>query len=304
MSHNPLVSIILPTYNGSRFIEDSINSCIAQTYLNWELIIVDDASTDRTPEIVSKYVALDKRIKSVRHQTNRKLPGALNTGFAAAKGTYFTWTSDDNCYRTHAIREMVQYLESHHDVDMVYCDFMLIDDNGNETRLIEVCNPEDLLEANGVGACFLYKNKLHKKLGGYSEHLFLAEDYDFWLRASIHFKLRPLHNNLYLYRQHNNSLTNQQIQKVDEVVEKVLLNILPEMPYVEGSTLAKVYMRLSHISRGKGNCIQARSYFYKALNASLYQALLIEIQLRKKLLIGSFISIAVSIKKAFSTGKK
>ena len=112
MNKKPLVSIVLPTYNGYRFLEKSICSILNQSHSNWELIIVDDASTDESPEIIDKYVLADKRIRSIRHETNRKIPAALNTGFTQAEGVYLTWTSDDNCYKPDALVNMVDYLES------------------------------------------------------------------------------------------------------------------------------------------------------------------------------------------------
>jgi glycosyltransferase involved in cell wall biosynthesis len=92
----PLVSIILPTYNGSQYLSEAIESCLHQTYENWELILVDDCSTDATPQIIGRYVGRDPRIRSIRHASNKKLPEALNTGHAAAQGEYLMWTSDDN----------------------------------------------------------------------------------------------------------------------------------------------------------------------------------------------------------------
>jgi cellulose synthase/poly-beta-1,6-N-acetylglucosamine synthase-like glycosyltransferase len=73
------VSIVLPTYNGSRFLSAAIQSCLDQTFRNWELIVVDDASTDQSPEIIAAYRAKDSRIRSVRHETNKKLPAAQRT---------------------------------------------------------------------------------------------------------------------------------------------------------------------------------------------------------------------------------
>ena len=96
MSENALVSIVLPVYNGARFLAEAIQSCLAQTYPHWELIVVDDCSTDDSPQIVAGFAADDARIRVIRHAHNRKLPGALNTGFDAARGEYLTWTSDDN----------------------------------------------------------------------------------------------------------------------------------------------------------------------------------------------------------------
>src|SRR3989304_1114440 len=105
---SPKVSIVLPTYNGARYIRQSIDSCVHQTYRNIELIIVDDASTDNTPEIIASYK--DERIKYFRHEKNMGLPHALNAGFAEANGDCLTWTSDDNYYAKEAIEKMLSFL--------------------------------------------------------------------------------------------------------------------------------------------------------------------------------------------------
>src|SRR6516162_6752271 len=102
----PLISIVLPTFNGARYLREAIESCLHQSYPNWELILVDDASTDETPSIIADYLARDRRVTSLRNPVNRKLPGSLNAGFAQARGELLTWTSDDNCYRPHALNEM------------------------------------------------------------------------------------------------------------------------------------------------------------------------------------------------------
>src|SRR5262245_42250457 len=91
-----LVTIVLPTYDGARFIDEAIAGWVAQNHAAWELIVVDDASTDDTPHRLRAWSEKDSRIRVVRHATNRKLPAALNTGFAGARGKYLTWSSDDN----------------------------------------------------------------------------------------------------------------------------------------------------------------------------------------------------------------
>jgi glycosyltransferase involved in cell wall biosynthesis len=115
-----LVTIVLPTYNGVRYISQSIESCLGQTYDNIELIVVDDASADNTADIVREYAARDSRVSYLRHAVNRKLPAALNTGFAAAKGAFHTWTSDDNAYKENAIEHMLARLSSEQDVSIVF----------------------------------------------------------------------------------------------------------------------------------------------------------------------------------------
>src|SRR3989338_10314783 len=105
---NPKVSIVLPTYNGARYLRQSIDSCLSQTYKNIELIIVDDCSTDETPDIVHSYN--DPRIRYVRNKTNQRLPRSLNIGFALTTAEYLTWTSDDNEFLPQAIETMLKVL--------------------------------------------------------------------------------------------------------------------------------------------------------------------------------------------------
>ncbi|MFT5212615.1 MAG: glycosyltransferase involved in cell wall biosynthesis, partial [Patiriisocius sp.] len=95
---NPFVSIILPVYNGEKYLSKSIESCLNQTYRNIELIIVNDCSTDKTLEIVDGYLKLDSRIKVLTNSANKRLPASLNIGHLQAQGDYITWTSDDNLY--------------------------------------------------------------------------------------------------------------------------------------------------------------------------------------------------------------
>ena len=90
MNKKPLVSIVLPTFNGERYLRQSIGSVISQQYKNWELIIVDDHSTDSTSAIIDEFTETDPRIKVIHNTTNQKLPKSLNIGFEKAKGDLLT----------------------------------------------------------------------------------------------------------------------------------------------------------------------------------------------------------------------
>ncbi len=106
-----LVSVILPVYNGEDTIAESIDSVLAQTYQNLELVIVNDCSTDGTQAILKEYEAKDRRVRVIDNSVNLKLPRSLNVGFSDAKGEYLTWTSDDNLYHPSAIEEMAAVLD-------------------------------------------------------------------------------------------------------------------------------------------------------------------------------------------------
>jgi len=268
MKRNPLVSIVLPTHNGARYLEQAVQSCLDQTYRNWELIIVDDASTDETPALIARLVAADSRIRSIRNEVNQKLPGALNTGFAQARGEYLTWTSDDNLYRPHALTRMVEVLESRPEVDIVYTDYTDIDKEGNPVRSVKVPAPEELVNRNCIGPCFLYRRAVHTMLGGYAEDMYLAEDYEFWLRASILFRFEPLHIDLYLYRHHDTSLTALQGERAYFVGCEALRRHLPHLRWMDGATRARGYLRVAVAEQARGNTPEMRRCLLSAIRSS------------------------------------
>lgn len=223
-----LVSIILPVYNGEEFLEQSINSILSQTYKEFELIIVNDCSTDSSESIIQKYLTLDKRIRYFKNKKNYKLPRSLNVGFAEAKGKYFTWTSDDNIFHKTAIETMVDYLEEHSEIQLVYCDYNEIDEKGKTIKTICVEQPEQLIYKNVVGACFLYRESIAKKVGNYIQERFLVEDYDYWLRIYLSGKIAPLHKCLYDYRIHQRSLTSRQKEEIRNALKKLQYYYLRE----------------------------------------------------------------------------
>lgn len=207
MIANNLVSIILPVYNGEKYIKQSINSCLNQTYKNIELIIINDCSTDNTSNIINEYAIKDSRICIINNVENKKLPASLNIGHKAAKGDFMTWTSDDNFYELDAI-ELLHEALIKNNKDLVYSNVTVIKENGEVKRDIQYNDKENILFGNCIGSCFLYKKEVYMRNKGYNESLFLVEDYDFWLRASLHSNFYHLKRTLYKYRLHETSLTN------------------------------------------------------------------------------------------------
>ncbi len=219
------VSIVLPTYNGSKYLRQSIESCLNQTFGNIELIIVDDGSTEDVPKIVNSCV--DSRIKFFRHERNRGLAEALNTGFQNSTGAYLTWTSDDNYYAETAVEELVRFLQTHPRVDLVYAemydfDERKVDHGWRIRRNLPVSSLEILHDLpNGIGACFLYNRKVYEAIGNYDARAFLVEDYDYWIRVSKRFRMQRLFKPLYYYRCHEESLTGR--HSVHEINKNIRL---------------------------------------------------------------------------------
>jgi len=199
------VSIVLPTYNGTKYLAQSLESCFAQSHHAIEVIVVDDGSSPAVAETVAPFSGF--RLKYLRHDTNRGLPAALNTGFAEASGALLTWTSDDNLYTPDAIEQMVRFLCTYPDVDFVYSDAYEIDAEGNVVGMLWVPPPEWLRVKNRVGGSFMYRRRVYEALGGYDPGAVLAEDYDYWLRVARGFTMQRLFRLLYYYRYHPRSLT-------------------------------------------------------------------------------------------------
>lgn len=267
MSSPPLISIVLPTYNGCRYLREAIESCLQQTFTNWELILVDDASTDDTPALMRRYAAQDSRIRVIRNAVNSKLPKSLNCGFAQARGEFFTWTSDDNCYRREALATMLAFLEANPGADVVYANYTVMDENGVPRKFGPPgAGPlEELPFRNVVGACYLYRRKVHEELGGYAEDLFLVEDYDFWLRAATRFQLAFLNQDLYLYRWHEQSLSLKQPENVLRAREKSLARNLGRMRWLTRPVWTRVWKDLIGQAIARRDRAAARSYFRHSL---------------------------------------
>ena len=201
------VSIVLPTHNGSKYIRQSIQSCLDQSHRNIELIVVDDGSTEDLHSVVSEFT--DPRLRYVRHEKNRGISAALNTGFALASGDYLTWTSDDNYYAQDAIGRLTRFLQNYPRIDFVYASSYIVDEMGlRETLRVQRSQPpQDLKRQNGVGACFLYTRRVYRDIGDYNSGAFLVEDYDYWVRVSKRFRMQRIFSPLYYYRYHKESLT-------------------------------------------------------------------------------------------------
>ena len=274
----PTISIILPTYNGSKFIRTSIESCLQQTFTDFELIIVNDCSTDNTLSIIEEYAAKDKRIKIIYNEHNKKLPLSLNAGFELAKGKYFTWTSDDNYYAPQALQTMLQQIEDNPISDLVYANYTTINDEGKITGT-RIFNNIYLSFFNwlGCGACFLYKAEIHWALNGYNPAAFLIEDYDFFVRAYLKYQFHYLpQTDLYFYREHNASLTSTQRSAIKDVskifLERQLVGLENKLSKKE---VALLYRKFAvYFAVQKNDTFKYGLYLQKLSNISKKEALI------------------------------
>jgi len=223
-----VVSIVLPVYNGADFVCEAIDSILAQTYTNFQLILVNDGSTDDSPEILNNYAAQDTRIHVI-HQSNQRLPKALNNGFKEAKGEFLTWTSADNRWYPDFLERMVACLKRHPNWDAEYGNKIIINKEGkrliNFPVYVDYQEPKgsglihlpknlcklNVIPHNYIGAAFLYRNSVDFLIGDYSPFRFCVEDYDFWMRVNSLLTLRHTDflEPVYAYRFHSKSLSSR-----------------------------------------------------------------------------------------------
>ncbi|ACB76048.1 glycosyltransferase [Opitutus terrae] len=265
MQQRPLVSIVLPVHNGERYLRESVRSCLDQTYQNWELIAVDDCSTDGTAAMLDSFAAREPRMRVLRNPANLRLPASLNVGFAASRGEILTWTSDDNLYLPNALEEMVSALMEHREAMMVYAAQDIIDESGAVVVRYPSGSPESLCHFNVVNACFAYRRKVLETVGGYDPILELVEDWDYWLRIARRYEIIQLECCLYLYRANPASLSQQTGDRRWKVEERLLEMRLPELRWKWPAGYARGFIRLCHPRWQRGDRRTAWRHFGRAL---------------------------------------
>lgn len=247
MKESKLVSIVLPVYNGEKYLSEAIDSIIRQSYDNWELIIVNDSSTDSTRKIAEDYSKKDCRIYVINNESNLKLPASLNKGFKRANGEYLTWTSDDNILGKNCIKLLANYLDDNDECGLAYGDLEIIDEKGEYKKTDIRKESSWIVVGNVVGANFMYRRTVADKVGEYDVDLFLIEDYEYWLRIWRKSAVSHIASLEYKYRLHSGSLTSKRerdiIEKNRFVREKyydVMLNS------IEDSEVKKQFFLTNH----------------------------------------------------------
>lgn len=229
-----LVSVIVPTYNRALFIANAIQSVLNQTYSNFELIIVDDGSTDNTGEVVGQFS--DPRIRYVR-QENKGRSNARNHALALAKGKYITFLDSDDLYQPDKIELQVAYLDEHPETSMVYTSAYCIDEKGDRLTHKYLATKSGYIY-NYI-AFFLpvtitlptvmtYKSVMDD-VGGFDERMHRFEDTDMWRRISKKYRIDAMQEFTCLLRTHtDNSLQNQNPFAIKESLAYYSQKILDE----------------------------------------------------------------------------
>jgi len=184
----PNVSVVMSVYNGQRFVGQTIESVLDQTYNDFEFIIVNDGSTDGTGQIIKGYK--DRRIRIINSQANLGLPAALNRGISSANGAYIARVdADDPCFPDR-FEKQVRFLDAHPDIQAVGGAAVVVNEAGRRLCLVKHPSAPEIIEKTLLKHnCFVHgavimRRSAFEQAGQYREQFTYAQDYDLWLRMS------------------------------------------------------------------------------------------------------------------------
>jgi len=195
-SENPLVSVIMATYNRSNYLHRSISSFINQTYKNSELIVVDDGSEDNTFEIVNCYMKMHENIRYIKH-TNRKLSLSKNAGIKAAIGKFTAFLDSDDEYKPDYLEKRVKFMESNKTIDLIEGGAIIVGDEYVKDK--NDLSKQVHLSQCHIGPTFFGKTEIFFELDGFDKDIFYSEDSSFWEKAEKIYNVKKIDHPGYVY---------------------------------------------------------------------------------------------------------
>jgi glycosyltransferase involved in cell wall biosynthesis len=217
----PVLSVCVPVYNGARFLAESLNSLLAQDFIEYELVVVDDCSTDNSAAVIAGYK--DQRLRSFRNERRLGLVGNWNRCLQLARGRYLTLFHQDDVMQQHNLKQKVELLDRHPTVGMVYSNVRIIDADGRiqmdhwpipmEPNSDTVISGKDffvrLITGYNLACCpsVIFRRECYVQLGPFDPRLSFTADWEMWLRIALHFDVAYLRTPLVHYRLHDSNET-------------------------------------------------------------------------------------------------
>jgi glycosyltransferase involved in cell wall biosynthesis len=203
---NPKVSVIIPTHNRADLLKEAIQSVLNQTYHNYEIIVIDDGSTDHTSETVKQFPTPI----SYRYQENSGVSAARNKGIQVAKGDYIAFLDSDDLFVTNKLEMQVAYLQKHQDVGLVYSSYTNVKENLNEidTKFLTLEGEihEDILSNCPIATpTVMLRREVLEDMAWFDETMAIAEDIDLWCRIARDWKIGVISEPLTRVRHHQSN---------------------------------------------------------------------------------------------------
>ncbi|HEY9185076.1 MAG TPA: glycosyltransferase family 2 protein [Salegentibacter sp.] len=215
MKQDALVSVVMPAYNSEEFITAAIQSVKEQTYSNWELLVIDDASEDKTSAIVKELTREDHRIKLLRNEENQGAGISRNKGISQAKGAYIAFLDADDLWKPHKLQTQLEFMQKN-EVSVCFSSYELISENGGKRSEIVQALPyvtyQKLLKSNYIGNLTgIYNASEIGKI--YGPELRKRQDWGLWLTAvKIADPAKSIKEPLAVYRLRRNSVSGNKFE--------------------------------------------------------------------------------------------
>ncbi|NLT51846.1 MAG: glycosyltransferase [Ignavibacteria bacterium] len=222
---NPFVSVVIPVFNAERFIYSTVKSIIDQTFSNFELLIINDASTDTTEKIINSF--MDNRIRIIKTK-GIGATEAYNIGFKYSIGKYIAISDHDDISEKDRLKKQVVFLENNPEVNVLGTNYNVINENGS--FLFSVLQPQENLQikelllkrASGVfNPSLMVRREIFDKYGYYHNNYFPVSDYEFYLRNSDFLHFHNLEDMLYNWRNLKTSISHNKVDLFNKKLYKV-----------------------------------------------------------------------------------
>ena len=222
----PKVSVIMPVYNQAEYLKQAIKSILNQTFQDFELIIINDGSTDQTADILNKFRRRDLRIK-VFHQKNQGCTKSLNYGIKQARGEYIARQDADDVSLPERLQKQVEFLNKNKSIGLMGSFAQVIDKQGNKKKKIlgKYTDDKDLRKNSFWSDRFCHstimvREELLKQINGYDENFVCSQDTDLYFRLMPHTQLANLSEILLFYREHGQSISKDQRRKQERFAKQ------------------------------------------------------------------------------------
>jgi glycosyltransferase involved in cell wall biosynthesis len=290
MERQPLVSVIMPCYNGEKFIGEAIESVTNQTYQNWELIIINDGSTDNSEKIIYKYLS-DSRIRNLHNTQNKGIPIARNMGIRASKGEYIAFLDQDDIWMEEKIEKQLDlFYKENEKLGLIFGEVLNINLEGKEIKGIKSQKfnnkKMEILENNNIEimrtlylrdfipfVTVMVNKRIFTKIGLLDENLTGgADDYEFCLRLLGKFNIIYMNEILAKKRIHKKNFSRVDRVLPDEIkISEKIAEMFPYLAKYKKRRLGSCYYACGRFYQIKGELIKSREKFVKAISYNPWQ---------------------------------